>query len=439
MAAGVAQAGESQQSDGAKGPSDDGKIRLQAEPTKVFVGEPTTLTAHVTHPSGDDVDSDSTVDFTHNGNSHADDVDLNSDNEAISGWTPAAGEEGSHTFKASVAGDYSLSSNSDTVTVKPAGVLLRVLDSQGGDASEVPAGEELTLEARLEPERSDRIITFFRKDADDEDAEWDEIDTATTDADGTATLDVGAMPVAAHRYLAWFDEYGDGVGYEDPDLDESEIDEDYTEGTFKVDAVVLYGLAENHNRRDEGEDRFVIPGHIYFRAETDPYNIHIFGVQDRFKWKLEAILGAAADQIEPEPDWGDGVHATGMGRRPPTASYSRFWVRELPEDNNGFGEKGLSVEVVDNDETAEGTPRLFFEPMGEDHPDPGKGQTPNWYYYWAQEGSPAVCEFSRDANHGEYAKYWSGGTAFGKYEPNEGANGTIYLSSKVATGDTIEG
>lgn len=43
----------------------------------------------------------------------------------------------------------------------------------------------------------------------------------------------------------------------------------------------------------------------------------------------------------------------------------------------------------------------------------------NWYYYWAKEGDPAVCAYSRDKTKIDYAEYGGNGNkgVRGKYDP----------------------
>jgi len=208
-----------------------------------------------------------------------------------------------------------------------------------------------------------------------------------------------------------------------------------------VDSIVLYGRKKDAPTapKSENEDRFWFQTaeQVEFRANITPDNQTVrSAINDKFKWTLDPVAGVTGNNWAPVPDWGDGTHAKGIGT---SGTRIKFFLKVLPSGNVGFGEKTLSLTVEGTNISKTAKLRLFFQRTGKKHPNPGQNQTANWYYYWSQEGNPAVCEFSRDAQNTKYAKYWASGTSYGKYESGEGPNGTIYLSDKVATGDKIEG
>ncbi len=191
-------------------------------------------------------------------------------------------------------------------------------------------------------------------------------------------------------------------------------------GRTKVDPTV----------RQEGQDRFWLQSGeiVQFRADLSPtLPIAVAtAIGKKFKWTLDAVPGITGNAWTPSPDWGDRVSAKGVGA---TGNPITITLGALPTDNQGFGTKTLTLEIVDHNKTASTTARLFFSKMAKGHPDPGKGTTANWYYYWSAEGNPGACKFSRDPNNAVYAKYWTNGNANGKYVATEN---TIYLSDKAA-------
>ncbi|MEX2389817.1 MAG: hypothetical protein WD534_18210 [Phycisphaeraceae bacterium] len=168
---------------------------------------------------------------------------------------------------------------------------------------------------------------------------------------------------------------------------------------FTVDKIVLYGRRDVvTTQRDEGEDRFWFDQgeQVMFRAAITPNTGAMrSALRDRFKWSLDPVAGVTGNDWEPNPYWGDGLHAKGVGA---STNHSSVSLRVLPSNNDGFGEKELTLEVVDSDIEETATARLFFERTGNHHPNPGHEDTANWYYYWSQEGAgegQPVCMFSR--------------------------------------------
>jgi len=206
----------------------------------------------------------------------------------------------------------------------------------------------------------------------------------------------------------------------------------------RLEGIVTYGQFRNNQdpptARKEGEDRFIFTDRVQvaFRADIDPPStVGLRGLlDDLFKWSLEPVSGVTGDDRKPIPDYGDGVHAKGIGRRSRSLSvWIRFILNVLPNANSGFGEKKLDLDVLKLGKKEQTTVRLFYQPHDQTHPGPGHGETDNWHYYWSKEGSPGVCAYSRDPDDELFAKHADGNAAFGAYDAN---SDTIGIFDKAA-------
>ena len=102
------------------------------------------------------------------------------------------------------------------------------------------------------------------------------------------------------------------------------------------------------------------------------------------------------------------------GLAEPQSSNSPFFVEtaiftELPPDNGSFGPLDFTISIPGAGAFGDHV-RIFFDGCKSDHPAPGKGVTPNWFFYWRQF-VPNMDEFVFDDKI----------PAFGSYAP--GAHG----------------
>jgi len=216
---------------------------------------------------------------------------------------------------------------------------------------------------------------------------------------------------------------------------------------IQVNGITLKGKSESGAITD-GEDRFLFAnsvGLVEFFADTEPVTSSQVPLKsdmlDHFRWTISEVTGIPDGKKTPIADHGDGVTAKGPGS---SSATTRFRFTQLPTDNTGFGPKTLTLVVrnpadkqdADIEKTAE--PRLFFARLDKSHPAvEGVGDTANWYFYWSLEGAgdgTAVSQFSRDGEHADFAQYWEG-AHHGKFEPDEGPDGTIYIGNKAAASD----
>ena len=211
----------------------------------------------------------------------------------------------------------------------------------------------------------------------------------------------------------------------------------------KVNGITLYGNA--NGTFQAGEDRYVFHQlgrlSLQFIADMEPEASASLEVdlRDSFKWTLDDNpAGIPDEKIDPYRPHDDEASAIGPGT---AIDRRKFTIDQLPPTNAGFGEQTLTLEVThppgeDDPQIAKNAkPRLFYERTHKTHPNQPTEKTPNWYYYWAQEGEPGVCDYSRDPNAPNYAAYESENPdadwAFGTY-----SNGTIYLHDPAGATDS---
>jgi len=221
-------------------------------------------------------------------------------------------------------------------------------------------------------------------------------------------------------------------------------------------AMVVRGQDTNGTIKD-GEHRFAYPEGetsaalctVLMKAtlSPDPNNDQLAAVEkmygEQFVWSIDGITGLAANRITPNKKKNDD-QAYGISQG---AIGPRFRLTAMPETNDGFGKFDLNLEVFStpsatapffvrpDENSTDPKPELYFGRLNRKNPG---GSTANWHYYWSKEGKgagDAVCQFSRDEEHADYAKFWGGGAHFGKFEANEGNNGTIYIGNKAASAD----
>jgi hypothetical protein len=178
----------------------------------------------------------------------------------------------------------------------------------------------------------------------------------------------------------------------------------------------------------EFEDRFVLDAdslttrNVQFKIDkpTALTGASQAALGNTLRWTLSQIVGIDNDHRYPDPAWEAGSEmAKGIGP-------SRIYVTQLPPTNEGWGEKTLTLEVIENGQTALSlteSPRLFFDRTDRSHPEPEGGDTGNWHYYWSLEGDPAVCAFSRDSENANYVRWCATvpnhPTAYGIWSPSD--------------------
>jgi hypothetical protein len=102
-------------------------------------------------------------------------------------------------------------------------------------------------------------------------------------------------------------------------------------------------------------------------------------LKNKIRWSIDSVSGSALS-------WQNGGSGPGMGVY---SSAFHDWREEaiytgLPVNNSAFGEKNASVTIFGLGCSAQGKAKVFFDRTAKNHPGPGSGTTPNWYYYWSQ-------------------------------------------------------
>lgn len=202
-------------------------------------------------------------------------------------------------------------------------------------------------------------------------------------------------------------------------------------------AIVLMGRNKLGDLQ-ESQDRFILDADSEFTRRVifkiDKPNGLVGAAQTAFnnklRWTLSDVGGIGNDQRFPTPAWEPGSEmAKGIGP-------SRINFTQLPPTNQGWGEKTLTLDVIEGGQPVVSlteTPRLFFDPIDKSHPGPDQGKTANWHYYWSLEGDPAVCAFSRTPGNPKYAKWVASVPGHpGAYGVHNPENGEIAISDVAA-------
>lgn len=314
-----------------------------------------------------------------------------------------------------ISGDYHPDHDSIRVRVIDGSVALAIRKDNNGSPGEaveaVPAGEDVFLVVHVSHTVANKKVHFYQSEYDPETEDWgDRTELASPgiepNDDGIVQYKTSKLNPTKYKFSVWYDANQDDAGGDPQNPDADETDEGQVTGTFDVTELVLDG-EDKFGAVKEGNDRFVfaLGTTIRARAVITPDNFTVRNaVRASFKWTLDPVTGVTGNNFIPDPDWGDHIHAKGIGD---TTDYTSFLLRVLPLDNSGFGPHKASLEVVDRDITVSPvTARLFYKPTDKTHPGTGHGDTPNWYYYWSKEGNPAVCAYSRTPGDSNYVK-WS--------------------------------
>ncbi|MGH9900490.1 MAG: hypothetical protein ACRD68_01485, partial [Pyrinomonadaceae bacterium] len=97
-------------------------------------------------------------------------------------------------------------------------------------------------------------------------------------------------------------------------------------------------------------------------------------VEPHLRWSIDAVGASALTWNTPspaDPAQGLGVNAT--------ATFTG-----LPNLNDEFGAKTVTLSIEGIGAVATTTIEVFWAKTATNHPDPGQGSTPNWFFYWKQ-------------------------------------------------------
>jgi hypothetical protein len=167
-------------------------------------------------------------------------------------------------------------------------------------------------------------------------------------------------------------------------------------------------------------------------------NEFVFDESGRGKFVFEAIAEVTPAKYAGRVKWElDGVDFAKVRMTPLKGSKVEITVRGLPVQNSDFGEKTLKASIPGAHDTAQ--MRLFFPPAETNHPGEGKGETPNWHYYWRQGAVPHLDRFEYDPKLCKETKtvYGVADTQTGKlYICEKGAD--TYVGYRLRLRDKVE-
>jgi len=106
---------------------------------------------------------------------------------------------------------------------------------------------------------------------------------------------------------------------------------------------------------------------------------------EHLRWTISAVGNSTLAWSVPDP----GNAAQGKGTNT-TATFTG-----LPPNNTDFGTKTVTLTIDTGGVTPQTTTiEVFWPKAATNHPNPGQGATPNWYFYWAQViGNPAQIRY----------------------------------------------
>lgn len=102
-------------------------------------------------------------------------------------------------------------------------------------------------------------------------------------------------------------------------------------------------------------------------------------LQGKVHWSIDGISGSILSWQNGSSGVGLGVYESAYDDWREKAIYTG-----LPSDNDEFGEKDVTVTIDGLGCSQSGKTKVFFGRDDKNHPDPGSGTTPNWFYYWPQ-------------------------------------------------------
>lgn len=126
-----------------------------------------------------------------------------------------------------------------------------------------------------------------------------------------------------------------------------------------------------------------VPGllNIPCRATITPNNAEAIAcANEHLRWTIDAVGTSPLTWSVPDP----GNAQRGKGRDT-TATFTG-----LPPHNNDFGAKHVTLLLDTGTVIGTTTIEVFFSKNATNHPNPGQGVSPNWFFYWLQvSGNPA--------------------------------------------------
>jgi hypothetical protein len=120
---------------------------------------------------------------------------------------------------------------------------------------------------------------------------------------------------------------------------------------------------------------------INCRARVDPDTAaNRADANNRLRWTITAVGTSALSWSTPAP--GDPTKGKGLDT---TATFT-----DLPPNNGDFGTKTVTATLDGGGCTEQTSIEVFYPKSAMNHPNPGQGTTPNWFFYWSQViGNPA--------------------------------------------------
>lgn len=143
---------------------------------------------------------------------------------------------------------------------------------------------------------------------------------------------------------------------------------------------IVFRIAALKEKKKEKPDKEEPSIAIEMLIKGDQFTFNAAG---KGKLEIEAVATVSPEKYEGQVTWKiDGIKGSTKKIDPPKGSKVKIIFEGLPRDNKEFGEKKITASVAGKSDPI--TIEVFFPPDAKNHPGKGRGETPNWFYYWMQ-------------------------------------------------------